>query len=65
MAQPRFANGRSVRNALERARMRQAIRLYEAATSGQKLTRGDLVSIEPEDILSSRVFAKQTEPAGA
>ncbi|HXF57194.1 MAG TPA: CbbX protein [Actinomycetota bacterium] len=56
MKQPRFANGRSVRNALDRARMRQAVRLYEAAKRGRKLTKRDLVTIEAEDILASRVF---------
>jgi probable Rubsico expression protein CbbX len=55
-SQPNFANGRSVRNALERLRMRQAIRLFEAADRGRKLTKGDLVTIEAEDILQSRVF---------
>jgi probable Rubsico expression protein CbbX len=55
-SQPNFANGRSVRNALERIRMRQAIRLFEAADRGRKLTKGDLVTIEAEDILQSRVF---------
>ena len=53
---PHFANGRSVRNALDRARMRQAIRLFDAADRGRKLTKGDLVTIEAEDILASRVF---------
>lgn len=53
---PNFANGRSVRNALDRARMRQAIRLFETAESGRKLTKGDLVTIEAGDILASRVF---------
>lgn len=56
MTQPRFANGRSVRNALDRVRMRQAIRLYEAAGRGRRLTKKDLVTIEAEDILKSRVF---------
>ena len=55
-SQPNFANGRSVRNALERLRMRQAIRLFEAANRGRKLTKGDLVTIEADDILQSRVF---------
>ena len=54
--QPNFANGRSVRNALERLRMRQAIRLFEAADRGRTLTKGDLVTIEAEDIMQSRVF---------
>ncbi len=56
MTQPRFANGRSVRNALDRVRMRQAIRLYEAAGRGRLLTKKDLVTLEAEDILKSRVF---------
>lgn len=56
MSQPRFANGRSVRNALDRVRMRQAIRLYDAASHGRRLTKKDLVSLEAEDILKSRVF---------
>jgi hypothetical protein len=56
MEQPRFANGRSVRNALDRARMRQAIRLYEAGKRGRHLTKKDLVTIEADDILKSRVF---------
>ena len=56
MTQPRFANGRSVRNALDRVRMRQAIRLCEAASRGRNLTKKDLVTLEAEDILKSRVF---------
>lgn len=53
--QPHFANARSVRNAIERTRMRQANRLY---TSGAKrLSKDDLMSIEAGDILSSRVFS--------
>ena len=54
--QPRFANGRSVRNGLDRARMRQAIRLYDMAEKGHKLTKKDLVTLEAEDITGSRVF---------
>jgi probable Rubsico expression protein CbbX len=50
---PRFANGRSMRNAIERARMRQAARLFD---SDRKLTRRDLITIEAEDILASSVF---------
>jgi probable Rubsico expression protein CbbX len=53
MKQPRFANARSVRNALERARLRQASRIVN--TKG-KLTKADLLRIEAEDILQSRVF---------
>jgi probable Rubsico expression protein CbbX len=54
MQQPRFANARSVRNALERARLRQAARLV--ANPNRKLSRTDLMRLEPEDILQSRVF---------
>ncbi|MEJ7764770.1 MAG: CbbX protein [Acidimicrobiales bacterium] len=54
MKQPRFANARSVRNALERARLRQAARIV--AESGRKLRKEDLMRIEAEDILQSRVF---------
>lgn len=51
-----FANARSVRNALDRARLRQANRLF--AASGKKLTRTDLITIEAEDIMLSRVFGE-------
>ena len=54
--QPRFANGRSVRNGLDRMRMRQAIRLYDAAERGRTLTKKDLMTLEAEDIAQSRVF---------
>lgn len=55
MKQPHFANARSVRNALDRARLRQANRLF--AQKGRQLTRGELMTIEGEDIRASRVFA--------
>jgi probable Rubsico expression protein CbbX len=61
MHQPRFANGRSVRNALDRARMRQAVRLYELARRGHRLTKRDLVTIESEDLTRSRVFDTELE----
>ena len=48
-----FANARSIRNALDRARLRQANRL---CVSRGKLNKQDLVTLEPEDILASRVF---------
>jgi probable Rubsico expression protein CbbX len=51
---PRFAHGRSIRNAIDRARMRQASRLYDRRDA---LDRTDLVTIEAEDILASSVFA--------
>ncbi len=54
MALPNFANARSVRNALERARLRQANRLFEKR--GGALSRMELMTIEPVDIRASRVF---------
>ena len=54
LAQPHFANARSVRNALDRARLRQASRLF--AERDRVLTQADLVTIAPADILASRVF---------
>lgn len=53
MKLPHFANGRSVRNALDRARLRQASRLFAA---GRSLAKRDVMTLEPEDILASRVF---------
>ena len=54
MQQPNFANARSVRNALDRARLRAASRLY--AVRDRALTESDLTTILPADILASRVF---------
>ncbi len=54
MQQPHFANARSVRNALERARLRAASRLF--AERNRALTESDLTTIAAEDILASRVF---------
>ena len=54
MQKPLFANARSIRNALDRARMRQANRIFESA--GRILTKADLVTIVPEDILKSSLF---------
>jgi probable Rubsico expression protein CbbX len=54
MQQPHFANARSIRNAIDRARMRQANRIF--ASGNKILTKADLVTIEPEDILKSRLF---------
>ena len=52
--QPHFANARSIRNALDRARLRQASRLF--AQRGATLSREDLITIESGDISVSRVF---------
>ncbi len=58
LEQPHFANARSVRNALDRARLRQASRLFE--DRDRVLTRTDLTTIEVADIRSSRLFAVPT-----
>lgn len=58
MKMPYFANARSMRNALDRARLRQANRLFNSASS--KLTKVDLITIEAEDFLVSRVFEDET-----
>ena len=49
-----FANARSIKNALDRARMRQANRIFDSR--GQVLTKKELVNIEADDILQSTVF---------
>jgi probable Rubsico expression protein CbbX len=51
---PLFANARSVKNALDRARMRQANRIFDSR--GQVLTKKELVNLEAEDILQSTIF---------
>ena len=61
MRQPHFSNARSVRNALDRARLRQAVRLFE--TRGNALTVEDLMTLGPDEILASRVFAAASETA--
>lgn len=57
MRLPHFANARSVRNALDRARLRQANRLFEGSRK-RRLSKSDLMTIEPEDIRASRVFSE-------
>jgi probable Rubsico expression protein CbbX len=60
--QPHFANARSIRNALDRARLRQASRLFE--TSAGPIDAKVLSTIVFEDIKASRVFnsaARQEE----
>ena len=51
---PLFANARSIKNALDRARMRQANRIFDSR--GQVLTKKELVNIEANDILQSTIF---------
>jgi probable Rubsico expression protein CbbX len=55
--QPLFANARSIRNALDRARLRQANRLLAARDRDLDLDR--LTAIEAEDIRQSRVFSQR------
>src|SRR3954454_13635001 len=57
---PRFAHGRSVRNAIDRSRLRQANRLF--AEQHMELTREELMTITPDDIMQSSVFAEDHEP---
>ena len=52
--QPHFANARSVRNALDRARLRQASRLF--ADRDRQLTADDLRTLHGSDFAASRVF---------
>jgi probable Rubsico expression protein CbbX len=54
-SQPRFSNARSIRNALDRARLRHANRLFEGRDV--TLSREALVTIAAQDIRSSRVFS--------
>ena len=54
MAQPHFANARSVRNALDRARLRHASRLLDHP---EAVDDDALVTITAADLLASRVFA--------
>ena len=56
---PFFANARSIRNALDRLRLRQANRLFSRLD--QPLSRDDLTTIEVEDVLASRVFQGEIE----
>jgi hypothetical protein len=61
LAQPHFANARSIRNALGRARLRQANRLFE---SDGVIAADDLLTLAEQDIRASRVFAPARTPAG-
>ncbi|WP_284178588.1 CbbX protein [Rhabdaerophilum sp. SD176] len=54
-AQPHFANARSIRNALDRARLRQASRIFAL---GRPLSVEELTTLTEEDILASRVLTQ-------
>jgi probable Rubsico expression protein CbbX len=56
MRRPRFAHARSVRNGIERARLRHANRVYEAVRTGTEPTVEMLRRIEAQDIRGSSVF---------
>ncbi|WP_233151602.1 CbbX protein [Pelomonas sp. KK5] len=58
--QPHFANARSIRNALDRIRLRHATRLF---TSEEALTKEQLTTLQAEDVLASRVFGQAKEIA--
>ena len=58
--QPHFANARSIRNALDRARLRQANRLFSERS--QLLSADMLTTIEAKDIRASRVFTAANGP---
>jgi probable Rubsico expression protein CbbX len=57
-AQPLFANARSLRNAVDRARLRQANRLF--VERDQELTLEAITTIDAEDIRRSRVFQRDS-----
>ncbi len=59
VAQPQFANARSIRNALDRARLRQANRLFD---SGASTGADELSRLDDADIRASRVFAPEPAP---
>ena len=62
MALPDFANARSIRNAIDRIKLRQANRLY---SSGASVTKEELARIDASDILKSRVFLETPELDGS
>ncbi|HZY30378.1 MAG TPA: CbbX protein, partial [Candidatus Methylomirabilis sp.] len=62
MALPDFANARSIRNAIDRIKLRQANRLY---SGGATVTKDDLARIDAADILKSRVFLETPELDGS
>jgi len=55
--QPHFSNARSIRNALDRARLRQANRIVRSAAD-RKITAESLMTIDAPDLLASRVFGQ-------
>lgn len=60
ITQPRFEKARSMRNALDRARLRRATRLFEAAPVGATTDAEALKTMSAADITASQVFAQGT-----
>ena len=60
MQQPHFANARSVRNAIDRLKLRQANRLLQ---QGGRVPQDELARIDEADIRQSRVFRGGTDDA--
>jgi probable Rubsico expression protein CbbX len=61
LARPHFANARSIRNALDRARLRQANRLFGAALANPTGPgRSELMTITADDIYASRIFGGES-----
>jgi len=58
---PHFANARSVRNALDRLRLRQALRLFEERDT--ELTPDDLQTIREPEVSASRLFDEDCDEA--
>ena len=54
---PLFANARSIRNALDRARMRHANRIFYEGADDSIITKGNLVTLQESDFSASRVFS--------
>src|SRR6478672_1000131 len=57
-SQPLFSNARSIRNALDRMRLRQANRLV--ADLDSVLTADDIMSLQASDVMTSRVFSNSS-----
>jgi probable Rubsico expression protein CbbX len=62
IGQPHFANARSVRNAIDRIKLRQAVRLVE---QGGRIVKQELARIDALDIRQSRVFQGGLDSAEA
>jgi len=62
VAQPHFANARSVRNAIDRIRLRQAIRIMQ---QGGRIAKEELTRIDGADVRHSRVFQGGSDAAPA